>query len=61
MKIVVSLNILDGDLSKNVATFTQDELGHLDVSANDTEELRAAIFKIEEMCSCIKGKMTDEQ
>ena len=60
MKIMVSLNVLDGDLSKNVATFTQGELGHLDVSANDTEELRAAIFKIEEMCSYIKGKMTDE-
>lgn len=41
----------------NVATFTQDEAGHLEVSANDTDELEAALTKLEELCAAVRAKL----
>lgn len=41
----------------DVVTFTQDEGGHLEVAANDTDGLEAALTKLEELCAAVRSKL----
>lgn len=58
MLIIANLKL---QLSENeiidVVTFTQDEEGHLEVNANTTYELEAALTKLEELCSAVRAKL----
>lgn len=58
MLIIANLKL---QLSENeiidVVTFTQDEEGHLEVNANTTDELEAALTKLEELCSAVRARL----
>ena len=41
----------------DVVTLTQDEEGHLEVNANTTGELEAALTKLEALCAAVRAKL----
>lgn len=58
MLLIANLKLqLSEDEIIDVATFTQDEAGHLEVSANDTDELEAALTKLEQLCAVVRSKL----
>jgi len=58
MLIIANLKLqLSEDEIIDVVTFTQDEGGHLEVAANDTDGLEAALTKLEELCAAVRSKL----
>lgn len=58
MLMIANLKLqLSEDEIIDVATFIQDEAGHLEVNANTTGELEAALTKLEELCAAVRSKL----